>query len=469
MNKCCFLLLFVVLLILSSCEKKRYYEGDLRGLTFSTDTVHFDTVFTTIGTTTREFRVRNTTGSWMMIEDIILAGGNDSPFRVNVDGLPGNTFSDIELTPGDSIFIFVDVIIDPNDQDNPVLLTDSLEFRMNGQSKAVRFIAWGQDIFLVNSERIGTETWSGGKPYVIYNSMIVDTGHVLTVNEGTRLLFHRGSTMYIAGSLVVNGSTEKPVIFASDRTEEMYYDVPGQWQGLYFLNGGDESMITNAEIRNAVSGIHAGNLGTSDPAPVIMLSNLRIEHMSVSGISSIGASFFAENVIISHCGYYCAFLSAGGEYSFIHCTMANQWDYSNRISPSLYISDFYDYDETRYAGELVSAGFYNTVITGNRLPEVYMESSDGELMNVEFINCLIGNTDLQDYSSEDCIFNENPLFLDWGRYDFRPDTLSPLINTGSLDYAGVNGYDIRGFSRLADEGPDIGAYERQPGEYADYK
>ena len=115
--------------------------------------------------------------------------------------------------------------------------------------------------------------------------------------------------------------------------------------GIIFSKWELRQQFKNASIKHAVSGIHAGNLGTTDRAPDLTLSNLIITHMSVSVLSSLGASIIADNVVIAHCGYYCAFLASGGNYSFIHCTIANQWDYSLRISPSVYISDFYDYNK----------------------------------------------------------------------------------------------------------------------------
>lgn len=444
-----------------------YYEGDMATIGFSDDTIHFDTVFTSIGTTTRELRIINPYRKWLHIDRIELAGGDDSFFRLNIDGIAANRVEGIDIAPEDSLFIFIDAIIDPNDRDSPVLINDSIEFEIKGNVLDVNLIAWGQDIILMNSELVKTETWNSARPYVVYNSVFVDTGQVLTINEGVEVLFHRGSTMYIAGTLVAEGSVERPVIFSSDRVEDVYFDVPGQWTGLYFMNGSKGNIIGNARVLQAVAGIHSGSPGSDDDPPDLELYNLSIAHMSVSGISSLGSTIDAENIIIYDCGYYCAFLAAGGEYSFIHSIMANRWSYSNRTSPSLYISDYYDHDQTRYTGDLVNAGFYNTVITGNNQSEIYIESAAGEKLEIEFINCLLRNDYLQGYNYVDCLFNLDPGFYNWNDYDFRPDTLSPLVDAASFYYAGRVPFDIRGNSRLSDAAPDIGAYEKQPGENAD--
>ena len=468
MNRIVFLL-FTLFIILSSCEKKRFVKGDFVYIEFSTDTVHFDTVFTSIGTTTRELRIINPYNEWLSIDNIYLAGDENSPFRLNLDGVPGTEFHNIELPPSDSIFLFVDAIIDPADQSSPLMINDSIVFTISGSIQDVNIIAWGQDINLINGKIIGTGTWSSDKPYVIYNSMMVDTNQVLSVEEGTKILFHRGSTMYIAGRLIINGSIENPVSMATDRIEEAYSDVPGQWQGLYFLNGSTGNMLKNVSVTNAVSAIHAGNLGTEDEPPDLSLKNVFIAHNSVSGLSSIGANIQAENTVIAHCGFYCAFLSCGGYYSFTHCTMANRWDYSNRISPSVYISDYYEYNEMIYSAELVNASFKNSVIAGQLDTEIIIESIQGEDLNVEFVNSAVKDQDGFGYEYVNCILNEDPLFIDWSAYSFIPDTLSPLINSGLEEFAMTVPSDVRGYNRLNDEGPDIGAYERQPGETIEEK
>ena len=449
------------LMIFSSCTEKKYFAGDIASIEFSEDTIHFDTVFTTIGTTSRELRVKNPYRSWLLIDRIQLAGGENSPFRLNIDGKTASVVYDTEIAPGDSLFIFIDAVIDPNDRNNPVMINDSIEFEIQSDVLDVNLIAWGQDIRLMNSVSTGTDTWDDRKPWVIYNSVFVDTGQVLTINEGARILFHRGSAMYIAGSLVVKGSNEKPVLFASDRTEEVYSDIPGQWEGIYFLNGSSDNRIHNAEIIQAVTGIHAGDPGKNGGAPDLDLKNLVISHMSVNGLSSIGGSIDAENILISDCGYHCAFLAGGGEYIFNHCTMASRWTYSGRTVPSVFISDYYDHNEIRYTGNLERAGFYNSVITGNKASEVFAGSSGSEQLNIGFINCLVQDEDPQGYSYEQCIFNRDPIFVSWDDYDFRPDTLSPLLNMASGYYAEMVPYDLSGNSRLSDEGPDIGAYEKQ--------
>ena len=58
-------------------------------LTFSVDTIVFDTVFTTVGSTTKQFKIYNPSSKSIQIDEIELMGGDQSPFRLNVDGEKG--------------------------------------------------------------------------------------------------------------------------------------------------------------------------------------------------------------------------------------------------------------------------------------------------------------------------------------------------------------------------------------------
>lgn len=457
-------------IFICGCTEKKYFSGDSPVLDFSLDTVYFDTVFTSIGTSTRELRVINKNSRWVRIDEISLSL-NNSFFRLNIDGVKGNMVTDIEIAPGDSIFIFINALIDPSGSSNPVAINDSISFYYGNIMQDINILAWGQDVNLIDGEEITSQTWTDDKPYLIYNSMMVDTGEVLTVKEGARIFFHRGSSMYIAGTLVVEGSESDRVVFASDRVEENYDNIPGQWEGLYFLNGSHGSRIEYAVIKNAVSAVHLGNLGTSDPAPDIILLNSKILHNSVTGISSIGGSIEAYNCVITHCGFYSLYLAMGGSYEFVHCSVNSFWDYSIRTGPGILISDYIEYDNAIYTGVLDRAVFSNSSLTGSLDNEIVIYSSDGGIMNCQFNSCVLSiDKELElwsDYDLKGSIISSDADYISEYDFDLRPDTLSVLIDRADPAISIVFGYDICGFSRFEDNGPDIGAYERQIGEISD--
>lgn len=223
--------IFIVIIFLSSCEKP--IRNDVSVLAFSDDTIFFDTVFSTIGSTTRELRVINISRDRLLIDNIYLAGGTQSPFRINIDGEPVLSKKQVQIFPRDSIIIFVDVIIDPINANHPVFISDSIIFETGGDAQKVFLNAWGQDIILFRDQVIQTSTWSQLKPYLIYGNLLVDTSQTLFIEKGVKVLFHKNSSMTVAGNIIVSGTYDAPVLFASDRLEKPYYDVPGQWKGIF--------------------------------------------------------------------------------------------------------------------------------------------------------------------------------------------------------------------------------------------
>ncbi|MDP4586890.1 MAG: hypothetical protein NWS86_01825, partial [Flavobacteriales bacterium] len=91
-----FLPLIVLVAFFSSCKKDEVTTDPNALLNFSADTVLFDTVFSTIGSTTQLLKVYNQNDQAISISNIQLEGGNNSMYRINVDGTPGVSFSDRE-------------------------------------------------------------------------------------------------------------------------------------------------------------------------------------------------------------------------------------------------------------------------------------------------------------------------------------------------------------------------------------
>ena len=102
------------LFLLFSCEDERYLSSPDAQLRFSADTVMFDTVFSTMGSTTRMLKVFNPYKDKLLISSVKVGGGEFSNFRLNVNGVAGNEIRDVEIPPNDSIFIFVEVTVDPD-------------------------------------------------------------------------------------------------------------------------------------------------------------------------------------------------------------------------------------------------------------------------------------------------------------------------------------------------------------------
>jgi hypothetical protein len=468
-----------------SCQKDPIVNPDAK-LEFSTDTVLFDTIFTTIGSTTKNFRVYNKHSQPITIDRIKLAGSQGSRFRLNINGKLVNELEKIEVLANDSIYIFVEVTLNPSNQNNPMVVQDSVVFQTNGNLQDVDLIAFGQDVNLVNGQHLKTRKWTNDKPYLVYNSMMVDSLQTLTIEPGTRIYFHKRSSMLVLGTLLVKGTLEEPVSFLGDRLEHQYDEYPGQWGswleldnggtyilgGIHFLNGSKNNVINYAIIKNAIKGIQVDTLANPSK-PTLTISNSRIENMSVAGIYAQSSTILASNCLIANCGSWCVALTLGGSYEFYHCTLSNNTSYGfgNRSEPALMLNNWFAVDGVAYVYHLYNALFANCIISGSRPMEIGFANlinkkpAPGQF-NYTFDHCLV-TVDTMNTSDAskwiNVVKNFNPRFdsLTYTVRDYRLDTLSPAKDRGNPAFSKFFPLDLKGLNRLSDAGPDIGAYERQ--------
>lgn len=457
----------VFIILFTSCRDENYFASDDVRLVFSHDTVKFDTIFTSIGSTTKSLRVINPHNRPILISSISLAGGDQSSYRLNIDGEMTNELKDIELLGNDSIFIFVELTVDPNGYNQPMIVQDSILFTINSKTQDVDLIAWGQDFFLIDNEMINTTTWTADKPYLVYNSAYVDTGHVLTIEPGARIFFHKNAVLGVLGSIQAVGTVANPIVFSADRLELMYDDIPDQWHGILLFPSQQLNVFENVTIKNARIALQVGTI-EYDGAAYVKLHNVKIQHASFAGIFALKSQIEATNTLIADCGLYAVALLIGGSYDFNHCTIANYWSsYSTRETASLAISNRLfineNGDSVEYVGDLVKSTWRNSIIWGNQKSEIEFGHNKNNLFNVEFDNCLYQLKDsLQNIYGDlftSSIRDEDPLFVDYNEYDFQLDSLSPAINAGKLEYGKLVPADFNGISRLDDKAPDLGAYE----------
>lgn len=429
-------------------------------LEFSSDTISFDTVFTAIGSATREVRVRNVERGPLMIERIWLGGGEESPFRLNIDGVPAVERKNITLARGDSLFIFVEVTIDSGGGDLPLAVTDSISFVSGGFAGRVILEAWGQDIRVVTEAIAGDVTWTAGRPYVIGDSLIIGSSGRLTMEAGTRVYMHPGAVIRVSGTMVTNGLPDKRVIIATDRLEREYREVPGRWRGIRFLDESRGNELNHTEIRNAVIAVEI--VGSAGMTPDLFMNGTMLMHNTIASLAARRATLFAVNSLFAHSGFSTVTLSEGGDYEFIHCTIHNRWEWARRSESALLI--------TSGNGIMPTVKVVNSVVSGNlgneidiRVPATMAAAgfrADSSMIKVDTLSASWYTPSL----FRGVITSGSPGFIDEAAYDFRPDTLSPLLDCAGRGAMLQWPFDLRGKSRPAGTGPDMGAYERQPGE-----
>ena len=488
----------ICLLIFFSCKKEEHIlnSSSNLSLSFSKDTLLFDTVFTTVGSATRSFKVYNNSNQDIILNSISLAR-TESPFRINVDGESGHTVNDIFIRSNDSIYIFSEVTINPNEainelgQSTHLIEQDSIIFSYNNQIQDIDLVAWGIDanfhcgfpdyekyqselldsIYIEEYDEfyyyynIQTDTyWSNERPHIVYGDIWVTNGAKLIINEGVNIYLHNNSTILIAenSTLKIQGTKENLVTIQGDRLEDYYQQISGQWDRIWLTAGSIDNSIEYAFIKNGTIGLHVDSVANQSPS--LDIKNSIINNMSGLGILGQGAHIEGENLLVSNAGQYALALNIGGEYDFKHCTFANYYNLASRQTPSVFINNYYeDINEQIQYRELSKANFGNCIIYGDNENEILFDALEGTSLNYLFDHCLI-KMDLSVYDPEnDNLFqntmvNEDPLFVDKNIWDFRLDSLSPALNYGKDEIANLVPYDLDGNYRL--NSPDLGCFER---------
>ncbi|HLL44615.1 MAG TPA: hypothetical protein VK369_15805, partial [Segetibacter sp.] len=198
-------LIFVIgllILIAYSCKKASFINSPNALSSFSTDTLHFDTVFTTTGSVTKLFKIFNQNDQKLRLSQIRLMNGASSPFKINVDGTQGVSFSNIELEPNDSVYVFVSVTINPNATNLPFIVRDSILVNYNGNNKFLQLQALGQNAHFFRNQRITSDTiWKSDLPFVIVNGLSVDSNVTLTIDKGCKIYCHANAPFIVNGTL----------------------------------------------------------------------------------------------------------------------------------------------------------------------------------------------------------------------------------------------------------------------------
>ena len=451
-----------------ACQKENINSSSDAALHFSADTITFDTLFTSIGSPTKNLRVTNLTNENVVISSVRLAGGKQSGFRMNVNGDATSETNNVQIPAQDSIFIFVEAVLQTTGKNVPLITEDSIIFRINNVEQKVRLMAWGQDFKMIKSDPIKTSVWNNERPYLVYNDAFVDSGQTLTIMPGTTVYFHKNAGLKVKGTLKILGTFDEPVEFKGDRLEPSFSDIPDQWNGIILYSGSHNNKINYAKIKNANIGLQVGTIEHSGYAS-LELSNTRIENMSWAGIWAMKSKILAYNCVISNVRYYNTALLLGGDYQFYHTTFANFYNKLSsgmRTTETLVLSNYLVDNKSgvRYVGDIKEATFGNCIITGNRMNELLISMDKQGVSNYLFDRCLIQISDTFKVAESnrfvDIIRNVNPRFKNSYKGNFELDTLSIVKDYGKLNYGKLYPTDLKNDSRISDEGPDLGAFER---------
>jgi len=481
----------LIIAMTTGCGKVSYSDDPDLMLEFSADTVLFDTVFTTIGSVTLPLKVFNPNGSAVLIDEITLAEGVDSPFRINVDGAVGPSVADWPILANDSLWIFIEVTVDPTIGSTPFVIEDRIRFVTNGNEQEVTLAAWGQNARFHGGLNEITPlsscdaTWAADLPHVIYGIVEVEPGCSLTILPGTQVHVHDGGGLLVYQStLNIAGQLGQEVVFQGDRLDENYEDYAGQWgieldfefeteygieevtaqRGGIWLFGGVECEIRHAILKNGTIGLQVDTAGTS-AAAALTIQNTRIHNMSAIGMLAQGATIDGYNNLFYDCGQTTAAFTLGGRYRMDHCSFVNYWSEGVRQAPSVLMTDWYeDVNGQIQLRSFNGSSFNNCIFWGNNYALTDFDEFVVSLLNppidpfIRFSAVDVADDEFPLNILENCTVDQLPPFVSTSNRDFHIESNNALWDGAFGQFSTAT--DLDGNPRIVGN-PDKGCYERQ--------
>ena len=479
------LIILTVLLTFVACKEDQVSDDPTLRLSFSADTVAFDTVFTTMGSVTKQFLVYNRNANAVVISRIWLDDGE--AFKVNVDGESDlDNASDWLLRGGDSLIVFVKVFIDVTDANSPVLVEDNLHFTVNQKEQSVHLEAYGQDVHLIKSKgRLTVRdsyTFEADKPYLIYDTVAVRKQ--MTFKPGSRLYFHNNALLLAYGDVDARGTIDEPIILRGDRIDRLYDSVPyafvsGMWSGVYLMDEKAAPAKTYdfnyVEILSANVGLYCYS-EKSENLPQLTLTNSRIHNHAVYGLVVQRMDALVVNSEISNAAAFCTYLS-GGRHTFIHSTIAAYFNSTTvRIQPvpredvaAVYINNVSKNNvptDATFRNCIVSGVRRNNLVVATPLPKYYEDTISYNYLKADTVQTVAAfdNVYWQETDTIEVFRNTFYKYKEYIYYDFRLDSLSPARGIADPEIAKRYPYDREGklrvqYTQTDTIKPDAGCYQ----------
>ncbi len=460
-------------LIVSSCISDKISTSSSDILSFSREKVDFDTVFTDLGTPTARLIVSNRAKNAIVISSIRLRK-QESAFSINVDGVSGKTFSDVEIRGRDSIYVFIECYIPADQSNKPFLIEDELEFVTNGVTQTVKLEAYGRNVTRLKATTLKNDTrLTSERPYIIFDSLVVAPGVTLSVEPGTQLLFHDGAELIVHGTFEAVGQPGKMIDMRGDRLDNVLPDVgydilAGQWKGVRFTPTSFGNRMEYVNMRSTAKGLTVdGTESENVPADLtqsrLLLRNSWLHNSQSSVLTSRYAKVDAYGVCFSESADAVVSLT-GGEHSFVQCTIANNYLFAAISQPLLslyYCLPGEQLDRPDDPNPLMKASFENSIIYG-LAADLNVGDFTGSDVYLRNVSLKSGGTN--DDHFIDCLWECDPLFLTIRPdyiFDYRVATDSPVIGKGNPALVTeLSLYDMLGDNRLSDGNPTLGAFAR---------
>ena len=469
LNSIIYLVCLIVLLCsIQSCKKDILFSRS--NVTFSADTLVFDTLFydtsfikkyTTNsnlfkGNAVQNIKIYNPDNNPLIVEEIELIGGVNSPFRLNLDGTSGKYFINKKIGGNDSLFLFVDISLNIIKNPSPnLIIQDSIRVKTNGKNQYLQLLAWGQDAYFHYKETIKNSTeWKNDKPHVIIGYTIVDTSAVLDVQQGCKIHLYNNSLLHIrSGALNLNGTLNNKIIVQGTRSEASYQKITGQYYGIYF-DKALPSKVNFTHIKNGTSAIHIYSRNESSNLPTVTIENTIIENNARYGVFCYADPIVVlNNTLLFKNQLYSFFVFPGTTFTINHSNILG-YGPSTKDNIAFALKNYYEYPKKQEpTNTSINGSIKNSVIYGYKPNEFILDINEENNVSLNLQNCLLKQENPMDINSVE--FNVDPNFIQINQNNFRFNSASPLNNKG---IPSLYKFDIEG-KRRSSTTPDIGVYE----------
>lgn len=422
-------------------------------LSFSSDTVLFDTVFVSKGSVTKRLKVYNRNRKAVRISNIRLAGAAISPYNLIINGAESPIATNLELRGNDSLYVLVKVNINPSDVNLPFLVSDSILFETNGKQQDVKLVAYGQNAVFHTKKSIGTTTWSNNLPHVLLDTVLLQEGAVLTIEKGAQIIGTSKAVLLVNGKLLVEGTPNERVVFSGYRREPEYTVAPGQWEGIRILTKSGDNSIKYADIRNTLYGVRIGNPGKAGT----LIEGCKIQYTYFDAIVAFTSDVKVVNSLITHFGRYGFGGLGGGNYELLYSTIANYNNILPREEPVLVLADYIP--STDIKNKPLQVRLTNSIVYSDGgasfKDEILIDAPSVPALEVS--NNIL-RTDLYKtlFNNSGNILNIDPMFKDVAKKDFSLVAKSPATGA-AIPLTDVT-TDLKGSVRST-KAPSIGAFE----------
>ncbi len=438
----CSLGFWILLLVLSCKSDDINFENPARELSFSSDALILDTVYSQVRSETYALKVYNRENRDVNIPEISLENGSASPYRLNLDGKSGTNFRNVALRKKDSLYIFVEVA--PVASASQALAQDRILFETASETQHVTLLSVVQDAeFFIESKtnaNIISENmvWNNQKVKIVYGKLTVAEGKTLEILPDTKIYFTKNSSLVLSKNATLNikGDLGKEVILRGDRNDTRYDTIPLNWKGVVAEPG--------AKLNVNYAKIFGGDTALDLNGANANILNTVIHTFQNYGIRAVDSGLTAQNLVMTNFGQAAVALYKGSSAEIVHSTLANYNTFNTSLAANVIFAanEWTNASGTKQSGP-VQLSVKNSIVYGAKDNGIVFKPISGQTFSYLFDSSLMkmgsdaGFTFENNPAVVNSIKNADPKFLNTSvrKMNLRTANESPARNKGRVSTA----------------------------------